>query len=80
MNFIKVKDNLLTKQECTETINWSIKNKSFQPDIKKDRASGYDYFDLMDCSLLHNKQLNLRNSYCHHAVVKAIQVLHSYGI
>ena len=48
MNFIKVKDNLLTKQECTEAINWSIKNKGFQPDRNKDRRTGYDYCDLMD--------------------------------
>ena len=59
MNFIKIKDNLLTKQECTETINWSIKNKSFQPDIKKDRASGYDYFDLMDYGEDYNQCFSL---------------------
>ena len=48
MNFIKVKDNLLTKQECIEAIDWSYKNKVLKPDLNKDRYTGYDYCDLMD--------------------------------
>ena len=47
MNFIEKQDNLLTKQECTEAIEWSCKNKGFIPDINKERFTGYDYCDLM---------------------------------
>ena len=48
MNFIKVQDNLLTKQECTEAIEWSHTNIGLIEDINKERFTGYDYCNLMD--------------------------------
>ena len=48
MNFIKIKDNLLTKQECTDIIKWGSDNIGFQADHNKEFFTGYDYCDLMD--------------------------------
>ena len=48
MNFIKIRDNLLTKKECSDAIKWSCDNKDFHADVNKVEHSGYDYYDLMD--------------------------------
>ena len=47
MNFIKVEDNLLTKKECTDLIEWVCKNNKMIPHEHKHNWSGYDYHDLM---------------------------------
>ena len=47
MNFIEKQDNLLTKQECAEAIEWSCK-KGFIQDINKENFTGYDYCNLME--------------------------------
>ena len=47
MNFIKVEDNLLTKKECTDLIEWVCKNNKIIPHEHKHNWSGYDYHDLM---------------------------------
>ena len=47
MNFIEKQDNLLTKKECMDAIEWSYKNRGFIPDHNKERYTGYDYCDLM---------------------------------
>ena len=47
MNFIEVQDNLLSKRECTDLIEWVGKNKKMIPHEHKHNWSGYDYHDLM---------------------------------
>ena len=48
MNFIKIRDNLLTKKECDDVIKWSCNHIGLQPDENKDKFTGYDYCYLMD--------------------------------
>ena len=48
MNFIERKDNLLTKKECADAIEWVLKHKIMIPDSNKETTSGYDYCNLMD--------------------------------
>ena len=50
MNFIKIKDNLLTKTECDDVIKWSCDHIGLQPDENKENFTGYDYCHLMDIS------------------------------
>ena len=47
MNFIERQDNLLTKKECSDIIQWVRKNKLIYPDENKDNYTGYDFCDLM---------------------------------
>ena len=47
MNFIQRHDNLLTRKECTDVIEWIPKNLGMNPDVNK-KWSGYDYCDIMD--------------------------------
>ncbi len=47
MNFIEVQDNLLSKRECTDLIEWVGKNKKMIPHENKHNWSGYDYHDFM---------------------------------
>ena len=44
-NFIVQNDNLLTKKECAQIIEWTLKNKKLS---KGKGKSGYDYCELMD--------------------------------
>ena len=46
-DFVGVKDNLLTKEECREAIRWTKTHKILQEDRQKEQ-SGYSYCDLMD--------------------------------
>ena len=48
MNFIERKDNLLTKKECADAIEWVLKHKIMIPDSNKETTIGYDYCNLMD--------------------------------
>ena len=45
-DYIERRDNVLTKQECTDIIQWVYNNKNLIPDTNE--YSGYDYCDLMD--------------------------------
>ena len=45
-DFIERRDNLLTKQECTDIIQWVYNNKNLIPYTNE--YSGYDYCELMD--------------------------------
>ena len=46
-DFFEIQDNLLTKKECIDTIEWAHSSKSFVPDVNKNN-SGYDYCHLMN--------------------------------
>ena len=46
-DFIERRDNLLTKQECTDIIQWVCNNNNLIPDIHKNKHSGYDYYNIM---------------------------------
>ena len=45
LNFLEVQDNLLTKKECVDAIEWVRSNRKLLQDPNKN-ASGYDYLDL----------------------------------
>ena len=45
LNFLEVQDNLLTKKECADAIEWVRSNRKLLQDPNKNN-SGYDYCDL----------------------------------